>query len=172
MRILNTKQLAASGLMAALVFVGTMIIQIPSPTRGYIHAGDSMVYLCGIILGPVAGGLAAAIGSVLADLFSGYGIYAPATFFIKGLDALIIGYCFSALTQKSDPWDKKLPVLVLGVFLGGGIMITGYLGYETFLYGYAVALAGVIGNITQAVGGGVLALPLFLILDKMNILEK
>ena len=58
----NIKQLTISGLMAALVLVGTMLIQVPTPTKGYIHIGDSMVYLSGVLLGPIAGSIAAALG--------------------------------------------------------------------------------------------------------------
>jgi uncharacterized membrane protein len=77
MKKLKTKQLAIAGLMAALTMIGTMIIQIPTPTKGYLHLGDSLVYLSGILLGPLVGALAAGIGSTLADVFSGHGIYAP-----------------------------------------------------------------------------------------------
>lgn len=161
----NTKQLAGGGLMAALVIVGTMLIQIPTPTKGYIHIGDSMVYLCGLLLGPFAGGLAAAAGSLLADVFSGYGIYAPATFIIKGLDALIVAYVYKTLVSDNKAiLLKKVPGFIAAVFAGGTIMVLGYLAYETFLYGFAVALLGVPANITQALGGAVIALPLFLVL--------
>lgn len=161
----NTKQLAGGGLMAALVIVGTMLIQIPTPTKGYIHIGDSMVYLCGLLLGPFAGGLAAAAGSLLADLFSGYGIYAPTTFIIKGLDALIVAFVYKALVSDNRAnLVKKVPGFIAAVFAGGTIMVLGYLAYETFLYGFAVALLGIPANITQALGGAVIALPLFLVL--------
>lgn len=168
----KTKQLALSGLMAALVMVGTMLIQVPTPTKGYIHIGDSMVYLSGILLGPAAGGLAAALGSLLADVASGYGIYAPATFVIKGLDALIVGYCYHLVARDSGALTRKTLGYVLGVALGGAIMVGGYLAYETLLYGFATAVLGIVGNITQAVGGGILAFPVLAALEKMNVPNK
>jgi len=105
MKAFKTKQLAVSGLMAALVMVGTMLVQVPTPTKGYIHIGDSMVYLCGIILGPFTGGLAAGVGSLLADVSTGYGIYAPATFVIKALDAAAVGCFYNLLTAGSSTWS-------------------------------------------------------------------
>ncbi len=39
-------------LLAAFTCIATMIIKIPTPTFGYIHLGDGLVLLCGIILGP------------------------------------------------------------------------------------------------------------------------
>jgi uncharacterized membrane protein len=165
----NTRQLASGGLMAALVVIGTMVIQIPTPTRGYIHIGDSMVYLCGIFLGPWVGGLAAAIGSLLADVFSGYGIYAPATFLIKGIDALAVGYCYKMIAFKDSTVIKKNIAFIVAFLIGGTIMVLGYLAYETLLYGFPIAVLGIVGNITQAVGGGVLALPLVLVLERVKI---
>lgn len=165
----SVRQLVAAGLMAALVVVGTMLIQVPTPGKGYIHIGDSMVYLCGILLGPFLGGLAAAVGSTLADLMSGFGIYAPATFVIKGLDAFLAGYIYRSLSgNKSDPL-RKAGVFSGAVLAGGAIMAGGYLLYESFLYGFPPALLNVTFNITQAVGGGVLAAPVLAVLEKMGI---
>ena len=87
--IMKNKKLLYSlyaSLFAALVFVATMIIKIPTLTGGYMNIGDGMVLLCGFILGPIWGALAAGIGSMLADLV-GYPIYAVATFLIKALMA-------------------------------------------------------------------------------------
>ncbi|MCR5054962.1 MAG: ECF transporter S component, partial [Lachnospiraceae bacterium] len=66
------KTIALTGLLTACVVVGTMIVKIPIPaTGGYIHPGDGVVLLCGLLLGPIYGPLAAGLGSMLADLFSG-----------------------------------------------------------------------------------------------------
>ncbi|QZY57457.1 ECF transporter S component [Crassaminicella profunda] len=169
---MNVKQLTITGLMAALVLVGTMLIQVPTPTKGYIHIGDSMVYLSGILLGPIAGSLAAGIGSLFADVFSGYFIYAPATFVIKGLEALAIGYIYHKIVTIDTSISKKIIIFVFSVVVGGMIMVLGYLAYESILYGFATAVLGVVGNITQAVGGGVLAAPLMIALDKIKLFQK
>ncbi|WP_246637643.1 ECF transporter S component [Crassaminicella profunda] len=172
MHKMNVKQLTITGLMAALVLVGTMLIQVPTPTKGYIHIGDSMVYLSGILLGPIAGSLAAGIGSLFADVFSGYFIYAPATFVIKGLEALAIGYIYHKIVTIDTSISKKIIIFVFSVVVGGMIMVLGYLAYESILYGFATAVLGVVGNITQAVGGGVLAAPLMIALDKIKLFQK
>ena len=52
----NLKKLILAALFAALSCVATMSIRIPTPgTSGYIHPGDAIVILSGIILGPVWG---------------------------------------------------------------------------------------------------------------------
>ena len=51
----NTKKLILAALFAALSCVATMSIRIPTPgTGGYIHPGDAIVILCGVILGPMS----------------------------------------------------------------------------------------------------------------------
>ena len=59
------------GLMAAVVFVVNMFlsIRIPTPTgTTMIKLANAFVLLCGLLLGPVRGGLAAGIGSFRAGL--------------------------------------------------------------------------------------------------------
>ena len=74
-----------TALFAALACVATMSIRIPTPgTGGYIHPGDAIVILAGIILGPVYGMLAGGIGSALSDLIGGYFI---CEFFLYGSGA-------------------------------------------------------------------------------------
>ncbi len=51
---------------------------------------------------------AAGLGSGLADLFSGYAAYAPATFAIKGLMALIAFYGFKALSAKTGSLTARI----------------------------------------------------------------
>ena len=86
-----TKRIVMAAMLAALTCVATMVIKIPSPLKGYLNLGDCVVLLAGWMLSPVYGFLAAGIGSALADVFSGYVLYAPATFVIKGAMALVEG---------------------------------------------------------------------------------
>ena len=79
----NIRKIVLAALLAALTAVATMIIRIPTPTQGYIHLGDGMVLICGILLGPGLGALAAGIGSMMADLIGGYMAWVPGTFAIK-----------------------------------------------------------------------------------------
>ena len=87
----QTRTVILAALLAAFTTVATMIIKIPTPTMGYIHLGDGLVLLCGILLGPGVGAAAAGIGSMFADVFSGYMSYAPATLIIKALTAFVGG---------------------------------------------------------------------------------
>ena len=69
----HLRKIVIAALLAAFTCIATMSIRIPTPgTGGYIHPGDAIVLLSGIILGPGYGFLAAGIGSALADLLGGY----------------------------------------------------------------------------------------------------
>ena len=91
--------LAYSALFAALCCLGTACVSIPMPVSGYFNIGDVFVLAAGWCLGPFFGAAAAGVGSALADVFLGYGIYAPATFFIKAMVAFI-AYLVWAFLKK------------------------------------------------------------------------
>lgn len=66
----STRKITMIGVMAALVFVGNWI-QIPLPSiESRIHVANVLCLLSGFLLGPVAGGLSAGIGSGLFDLLN------------------------------------------------------------------------------------------------------
>ena len=98
------KKLVMAALFAALACVATMSIKIPTPgTSGYIHPGDAIVILAGVVLGPTWGFLAGGIGSAMADLLGGYFVYVPITFVIKGLVSL----CSALLYRKVGKNSKS-----------------------------------------------------------------
>ena len=168
----NIKKWILASLFAAMVTVGTMAIQVPTPTKGYIHIGDTLVYLSGILLGNVYGFLAAAFGSFLADFFSGYLVYAVPTFMIKGIDALAVGLIYRALSKNTEKISVKIFNFVIAISVGTLIMIGGYYLFESALYGYKAALLGVVPNIVQGIGGGAIALPILIALEKIGITYK
>ena len=127
----KTKQIVTAALFAALACVATMVIKIPSPMDGYLNLGDCVVLAAGWLLAPGYGFLAEGLGSGLADLFSGYAAYAPATFAIKGLMALIAFYGFKALSAKTG----SLTARILSGAAAELWMVLGYYLFEGCLYG-------------------------------------
>ena len=156
----RTKKVVFSALFAALCCVLTMIVKIPSVLGGFMHLGDGAVLTAGYFLGGAYGFLAAAIGSALADVFSGYIIYAPVTFFIKGLMALVM-WMFSKKGKKV--------YTILGAFLAELIMGVGYYVFEGFLYGFSEALVNIPANLIQGIFGFFGGLVLLGIFNKSNI---
>lgn len=178
----STKKWVVSALFAALTCICTMIIKIPTPTGGYIHPGDGMVLLCGIILGPGMGALAAGIGSMLSDLFGGYMVWVPATFVIKALTALVAGVLFRKTTSLLSGNKAASTVrVVLGGVIGEALMVFGYFLFEIGLNaasnggftaaaiagGIAYSAAGIPANMVQGVTGIVIACVLLPILNQI-----
>ena len=88
---ITTKKVCYTALLMAVTFIMISVVKIPIP-NGYIHLGDAAVFLCGFILGPVYGTIAAAIGAGAADYFAGFGAYIIPTMLAKGVMAYLTGY--------------------------------------------------------------------------------
>ena len=162
--------LLSSSLFAALVFVATMVIKIPTPTGGYVNVGDGMVMLCGWILGPLWGMLAAGIGSMLADLV-GYPIYAGATFVIKALMALA-AWGIAKLLKPLFHGHRFITYFIAGVVCEA-IMVAGYFVFEATVMSYGWgALVSVIPNILQGVVGIAVGIVLMTVFDKTKLVDK
>ena len=156
----KVRKLVLSALMAALVYVATSIIQIPSPVNGYVNLGDCFVLLSGWLLGPWYGAAAAGIGSMLVDLLSGYGHYVPGTLIIKGVDALAAALIFRAMGRS------KTALLVSGT-VGEIIMVVGYFFYASLILCKGLAAAASIpGNIVQGIAGVTIGMALAMVLQK------
>lgn len=89
---MRTRDVAAAGLMIALVFVVTRAFIVPIPqTRGFFNLGEAAIYMASVLFGPVVGALSGGLGSALADLSLGYSQYAPYTLVIKGVEGAVVG---------------------------------------------------------------------------------
>ena len=148
--ISKTKSMVFAALFAALACVATMSLHIPTPgTGGYIHPGDAIVVLSGILLGPVYGGLAAGLGSALADLLGGYMIYVPITFVVKAVIAVVCYFVYHKLLGKLN--QVILKGIITGCF-STVIVAGGYCFFEYFMYGNG-AFASVPANLIQGLSG-------------------
>lgn len=161
----KTRRIVFAALFAALACVATMVIKIPSPLNGYMNLGDCVVLLSGWLLGPLYGFLAAGIGSALADVFSGYAFYLPATFVIKGVMALTAYFLYHTMKKgKSD----FLPTVVSGI-AAEIIMIAGYFVFEGFMYGFAESLVNIPANAVQGAAGIIIGAMLVKVFRKSKI---
>lgn len=164
----KTKKIVIAALFAALTCVATMIIKIPSPLKGYINLGDCIVLLAGWMLSPFYSFLAAGLGSGLADIFSGYLTYAPATFIIKGSMALIAFFVYKLLHNKMGNSISR----IFGGILAEITMITGYFLFEGLLYGFIPSLVNIPANAVQGIAGIIIGTVLVTILNKSKISFK
>ncbi len=159
------KRLVATALFMALCCVATIVIQVPSPTQGYVNLGDCMVLLSAWLLGPWYGMAAAGVGSAMADVLLSYPHYAPGTLVIKGAMALIAGLL---------AWRRgKRRGRLLGGLLAEIVMVAGYFGFSCLILGKGLAAAASIpGNIFQGIVGLAAAAALYEALDRSHILQR
>lgn len=163
----TTQKIVISALFAALTCVATMVIKIPSPLQGYLNLGDGFVLLSAWILPPFYACFAAGVGSALADLLSGYAVYAPATLLIKGLMALVALGCFRLWKKKCSPTSTRILCGVLAEL----VMILGYFLFEGILYGFGTSLVNIPANAVQAAVGIAVGVLLMRVFEKENILK-
>ena len=147
MRKSKTKELCVAAVMAAFVMVVTMCLQIPVPAvGGYVHPGDGIIFLAVIILGTKYGVWAGAIGACLADIVTGYAIWGPFSFIIKGVMALVCG----KIAQKDKSAGFVTPVKIFGILAAVFISAAGYyLVGAMFVGSFSAALISIPSDLLQ-----------------------
>jgi len=157
-------KLVLSALFAALSCIMTMVIQIPAPT-GYVNLGDCAVLLGAWVLGPVWGGTAAGVGSMLADVLNGWASYAPATFVIKFVMAAVAALIVRRIKGRGG--------MLLGATTAELLMAGGYFVYESLVLGIgAAAAASVPANLVQGAVGVAAGVAVALLLDRGGVLDR
>lgn len=147
----NTQQLLLRAIFASLTLIATLFIRLPIPSgQGYINAGDIILMLVGLLMGPSNGFWVGAIGSGLADMLAGYAIYMPFTFIIKGLQGFLAGWLFNKTKRK-----------LLSTLLAGLWMAIGYLLADCLIYGFSLAIVAFPLNLLQGLLGAVAAVVLY-----------
>nr|WP_326185785.1 ECF transporter S component [uncultured Oscillibacter sp.] len=162
----QTRLLVMTGLFAALGCVATMVLQVPSPTGGYMNLGDTVVILGAYLLGPVWGAVAGGVGPALADLLSGYTMYVPATLVIKAMMGVLAAVLYRAMGKKA--WGVPVCAVVAEI-----PMVVGYWLFDGFLAGsLAGSAAGIPSNLVQAAFGIVASTLLALALRRSGYVRR
>ncbi|WP_425538193.1 ECF transporter S component [Microaceticoccus formicicus] len=167
MKDIKIRDLAYVGLSIALITLGTMVIQIPIPaTSGYIHVGDGIILLVAVTFGAKYGLIAGGVGSALADIISGYTIWAPFTLIIKG----IMGYAMGTVSKSDGQLSFTSSRSYLGSIIATVIMVFGYFVAGSFLTGtMSAALLSVPWNALQGLGGIVIYVFIGHLFEKVDI---
>ncbi len=131
MKRIALQKMVLSGVFAALIFVMTAFLSFPLPGGGYANLGDCFVLTTGLMIGPIYGGLAAAVFALAAGK-------ATAKF---GLVRLGLSAVLSEI------------IMVLGYFLFESFLY-GLIGAAANTVGNSVQ--GLIGAIAAVVLSGVL----------------
>ncbi len=136
-----------------------------------MHLGDSVIFLSALFLG--AGAIpAAAIGSLLADVFLGYAVFAPFTLVIKGALALVSWLILRRFEMGRKGLFRALCIVSLAAFF---VVVGGYFFAEAILTGsFAAAAVSIFMNVLQVFFSAVLATVVCLSLgmDKIERIKK
>lgn len=176
---MSTKTITYLAVIAAIIAALTMFPQIPAPaTEGFIHLGDTMIYVAAALFNPFAAALAAGVGSMMADILSGYMHWAIPTLIIKSSMALIASVImhrgfFLEKTFNSPIKDRatvsKIGNIrtIVGMTAAGLFMIAGYYVAASIMKGsWLVPIASIPLNFVQFIAGSVAAFTLIKIFKK------
>lgn len=156
------KELVESGLAIALICVGIMVLQIPT-AGGFVHLGDSIIFVTVVILGKRRGALAGGLGGFIADLLSGYAHWAIPTFIIKYIMAYIMG----TIIEKQNSKNKYY--WIFGAAVGSVWQVFGYALASTLMFNFNTALADIPGNVMQSLMGAIIALIIIFAASKTSL---
>ena len=157
-RTFTTKELALTGVMAALSLVAYLFFRVPFYGGSSFHLGNTFTALTALLLDGVSGGLAGAIGLALADILAGDPGYAVTTFVLK----FIIGITCGAVAHKAfklRDLDKHSSGYLVKVIVSAGsglllnVLTDPFLGYfrNRYIFGQEADLASTVAKITSGV---------------------
>ncbi len=109
--------MAKTAMMTALICLLTAVLHIPF-THGYIHLGDAMICIAAAVLPTPHAVFAAAVGCGMADVFSGYAVYALPTVCIKA--------CMAVICSRMGGSQCFCTRRMVSAMLGGLVNILGY----------------------------------------------
>ena len=167
----RTLRIVIASMFAAMIAVMTAFVEIKTPTGGYIHPGDSMIYLAASFLPLPYAVAAAAIGGGIADLL----VYPETliyTVIIKAVNAVF----FSAKGDKLLTRRNALMTIPSGL-----VTIVGYslsklirqlLAGDSMQSAVANALWKVPENSIQAVASALIFIVIAVALDKAQIKKR
>ena len=162
----KTKDMVETALLTALVFVATYFINIKLPIAangGLVHLGTAMLVIASVVFGKEKGAIAGAVGMAIFDLSSGWALWAPFTFLIRGA----MGYVLGAISYSNNKNGENIILNIFAVIVSGILMIGGYYISEVILYGnWLSPMASIPGDITQIVMALIIGIPMAKILKR------
>lgn len=170
----KTSVTVLTAMMMCIIMVSIFVLRIPIPfTQGYVNLSDGIIFITIGLLDKKHSVAAAALGSMMGDILGGFAMWAPWTFFIKGIMALITVLIMDAFAQRHMTPRAKMTVRIFAMTCGGLFMAFGYFIAEKVMYGsWAVAALGLPWNIGQFAVGIALSLVILSALNKVGIGRK
>ena len=158
-----------TAIFTTMIVLATSVLKFSTGLgEGYIHLGDSVIYLAACLLPFPYCLIAGALGGALADIVSGFAIWSIPTMIIKMLN--VLPFALICKRYKSNKILSKQTALM--TIVSGIVTILGYFIAECILYSVASATLSLIGNTIQAVASGIIFIVIAKSLDKINLKSK
>ena len=167
----HTLHIVIAAMFAAMIAVMTAYVQIKTPTGGYVHLGDSMIYLAASFLPLPYAMAAAAVGGGIADLL----VYPETiiyTVVIKALNAVF----FSSKSDKILTKRNAIMTIPSGLVTVIGYSISKLI--RQLLLGNTMQVALIDGirkipeNSIQAVASAIIFILVATAFDKADIKKR
>lgn len=153
--------LTMTALFAAAITVTTAyLFHIPIPTGGYVHLGDTLIYLGACLLPLPWAASAAAVGAGLADLLTAPMWVLP-TLVIKSVLVLF----FTSRSERLLCRRNVIAVFLAGLFSSAAYALAGCVLTGTL----ASFLPQFLGTLVQGIGSGALFLAVAPALDTVQL---
>ena len=138
---LSTVEMANVAVFSAMYAVAILLVAIPSPTGGYTHIGDIVVFMAALLFGHKVGGLVGVLGAVVADLYTGYSRWFV-SILAHGLEGVVAGLARG----------RSLGIQVLMCVIGGFLMASTYFLINIFIKGLPLAVVSYARDLFAQVG--------------------
>lgn len=167
----RTLRIVIAAMFAAMIAVMTAFVKF-NTVGGYIHLGDSMIYLAASFLPLPYAVAAAALGGGIADLLTGYVDVAVYTVIIKALNALF----FSSKSDRLLTRRNALMTIPSGLVTIVGYSISKFirvlLAGGTMQVALVDAVRKIPENTVQAVGSAAIFILVAIALDRADIKKR
>ena len=167
----RTLRIVIAAMFAAMAAVMTAFVQIKTPTGGYVHLGDSMIYLAASFLPLPYAVAAAAVGGGIADLL----VYPETilyTIVIKAINAVFFSAKGDKLLTKRNALMTIPSGLVTVIGYSVSKLIRMLLAGDSFHSALVNALWKMPENSIQAVASALIFIVIALALDKAQIKQR
>jgi uncharacterized repeat protein (TIGR04002 family) len=161
------KTMTTAAMFTAIITVLTACFQIKTVNDGYIHFGDSMIYLAACLLPAPYAIFAGSVGGAMADILSGSAVWALPTLIIKALNTLPFILALKYLKKKENDNRIITKEMIIMSAVSGIITVAGYWAAEGILFGFAASTLGtLLRGFIQPVCSSVLFVCVGTVLDR------
>ncbi len=169
---IKIRRLVFAAMFAAITCLFTAYIKVPTGiNQGYVHFGDSVIYLAASILPFPYAMCSAAVGGALADVLAGVPVWSLPTAIIKACNVIPFAIYFSLKHAKRKELIFSAPTFIASI-ISGFITFGGYFLANTLMFGFPAACLELPFSFVQPLGSMIIFCIAGFALDKASFKSK